>query len=207
MNVSLRADSAPARSRAETRRRLIASGTELFAKRGLYGVTTHSIASAAGVATGTFYLHFKDKAMLFREIALTAAAELGERLDRVTRDAPDVEAAVRGRAAELLAFAAERRDVVRILFGRGPEVPELASEILEAFASTLQARLSAQISHGVFDRALHSAVAAQALVGMIARVMAWWAEEPGRAPRSDVIETLSRLQLTGLCPATEEPRG
>jgi AcrR family transcriptional regulator len=207
MNVSLRADSAPARSRAETRRRLIASGTELFARRGLHGVTTHSIASAAGVAAGTFYLHFKDKGALFREIALAAAAELEERLERVTRDAADVEAAVRGRAAEFLAFAAENRNLVRILFGRGQEVPELASEILDEFASFLQGRLEGRIAEGVVDRTLHSAVASQALVGMIARVMAWWAEEPGRAPRNDVIETLSRLQLTGLGPATEDPLG
>jgi len=207
MNVSLREDSAPARSRAETRRRLVASGTALFASRGLHAVTTHSIASAAGVAAGTFYLHFKDKQALFREIALAAANDLRERLERASREAATVEAAVRDRAAEFLAFTAEHRDLVRILFGRGQEVPELASEILDAFASFLKGRLDGQIADGVLERALDSAVAAQALVGMIARVMAWWAEEPGRAPQSDVIETLSRLQLTGLSPGTEDPLG
>jgi AcrR family transcriptional regulator len=173
MNVSLRSDSAPARSRAETRRRLVASGTELFASRGLHSVTTHSIASAAGVAAGTFYLHFKDKQALFREIALAAADDLRERLERATRDAANVEAAVRDRAAEFLAFTAEHRDLVRILFGRGQEVPELASEILDAFAAFLKGRLDGQIGYGVLERGLDSAVAAQALVGMIARVMAF----------------------------------
>jgi AcrR family transcriptional regulator len=207
MNVSPRADSAPVRSRAETRRRLIASATDLFARRGLHAVTTHSIASAAGVAAGTFYLHFKDKEALFREIALAAAEDLRERLERVTRAAENVEAAVRGRAAEFLAFSAEHRDLVRILFGRGQEVPEVASEILDAFAAFLKARLDGQLAERSRDRALDSAVAAQALVGMIARVMAWWAEEPGRAPQRDVIETLSRLQLTGLSPEPEDPLG
>ena len=68
-------------------RRLVASGTQLFASRGLHSVTTHSIARAAGVAAGTFYLHFKDKQALFREIALAAADDLRERLERSTRDA------------------------------------------------------------------------------------------------------------------------
>ena len=66
--------SAAARSRADTRRRLVEAGTDLFARDGLHGVTSARIARAAGVATGTFYLHFKDKEALFREIVFAALA-------------------------------------------------------------------------------------------------------------------------------------
>jgi AcrR family transcriptional regulator len=207
MDVSSEPSSAPARSRAETHRRLIARGIELFARRGFHEVTTHAIASAAGVAAGTFYLHFRDKGELFREIALAAVADLEARLERATREAPSVTAAVEGRAREFLAFAAENRDLVRILFGRGQEVPELASEILDAFASSLQARLDGQVASGALDRSVHTPAAAQAIVGMIAHVVAWWAERPDRAAPDDVIATLSRLELTGLGPKTEDPIG
>ena len=66
--------SAGARSRAATRQRLLESGKALFAERGLRRVTTHDIARNAGVAAGTFYLHFSDKRELFRELALEALA-------------------------------------------------------------------------------------------------------------------------------------
>jgi hypothetical protein len=45
---------------------------------------------------------------------------------------------------------------------------------------------------------LHPAVAAQAIVGMWARVVTWWAESPGRAPRAAVLQTLVDLQLSGI---------
>jgi hypothetical protein len=35
---------------------------------------------------------------------------------------------------------------------------------------------------------------------MLARVVAWWVEDPTRAPREAVIETLTRIQLEGTKP-------
>lgn len=46
------------RKRRQTRRRLLRAGMELLAERGTMGVTAGSVASTAGVATGTFYNHF-----------------------------------------------------------------------------------------------------------------------------------------------------
>ena len=62
------------RARAATRARLRASGQKLLAERGLHAVTSHDIANAAGVAAGTFYLHFRDKEELFRELVFEAVA-------------------------------------------------------------------------------------------------------------------------------------
>ena len=68
--------SAAARSRRATRARLVESGRLLFAKNGLHGVTTHDIAHQAEVASGTFYLHFKNKVEVFQEIADSCVSEL-----------------------------------------------------------------------------------------------------------------------------------
>jgi hypothetical protein len=40
----------------------------------------------------------------------------------------------------------------------------------------------------------------QALVGMLARVVAWWVEDPTRASRSTVARTLTHIQLSGTHP-------
>src|SRR5262249_21912905 len=96
------------RARAATRARLRASGQKLLAERGLHAVTTHAIASAAGVAAGTFYLHFRDKEELFRELVFEAVVELEQRLEasvRPLRDQP--REAARARAEVVIGFAEE----------------------------------------------------------------------------------------------------
>src|SRR4029450_7619084 len=107
------------RSRADTRRRLLEAATELFAREGLHGATSTRIARAAGVATGTFYLHFPDKQGLFREIVLAALAELRARVrSALEGSGADPRAQVRARTAELVTFAEEKRHLIGGRFGR-----------------------------------------------------------------------------------------
>lgn len=185
---------AAARSRAETRRRLVEAGTELFAREGVHRATSTQIARVAGVAAGTFYLHFPDKHTLFREIAFAALADLRERMV-VAQDAAgsDRVAQLRARMETLVAFAAEQRDLVRIVFGRGHEAGEVAEEMADALFPGVEARLRDRIEEDRADAALHPAVAAQALIATWTRVVAWWVEDPSRAPREAVVETLVRL--------------
>jgi AcrR family transcriptional regulator len=185
---------AAARSRAETRRRLLLAGTDLFARVGLHRTTSTQVARAAGVAAGTFYLHFSDKHALFREIAFAALADLRQRMsaahDAAGSDRVDQ---LRARMQTLVAFAAEQRDLVRILFGRGHEAGEVAEEMADELFPGVEARLRDHVGEARIDTSLHPAVAAQALIATWTRVIAWWVEDPSRAPREAVVETLVRL--------------
>lgn len=184
----------PARQRAETRRRLVAAATELFAREGLRRTTTTQIARAAGVAAGTFYLHFADKEALFREIAFGALVELRARMEAAHRGAaPALEAQLRARIAELVAFAAEQRDLVRIVFGRGHEAGTIGDELADELFPGVEARLRERIAEDRADPGLHPAAAAQALIASWTRVVAWWVEDPSRVPREAIVETLVRL--------------
>lgn len=186
--------SAPARSRARTRQRLVDAGTELFAAEGLHGVTSTRIARRAGVATGTFYLHFRDKEALFREIVFDALERLGARQDRAGRGtAPGSRAELRARTAELLVFAEENRSLIRVLFGRGAESVAVAEEVLDAIVPGIERRLAARRQRGEDDGDTHPAVAAQALAAMLTRVIAWWVEDPARVSREAVLDTLLRM--------------
>ncbi len=176
---------APQRARAATRARLRASAQKLFAERGLHDVTTHDIAGAAGVASGTFYLHFRDKHELFRELVFEAIAELERRIEEKVHPLADqLEPAARARADVLLGFAEDHGEVVRMAFGRGSEAARVGADALDHLVSRL-----------VPD---HGEARAQALVGMWARVVSWWAESPGRAPREAVLQTMIDLQLSGV---------
>ncbi len=193
MSLAARSERAPERSRTETRRRLVAAATELFASRGLHRTTTVHIARGAGVAAGTFYLHFPDKHALFREIAFDALGRLRARMAGAAASEADPIEALRARMGELLAFAHENRDLVRILFGRGPEAGALGDELLDELFPDVEARLRQHVEEGRVDRALHPATTAQALLAMWTRIVAWWVEDPECAPRDDVVDTLVRL--------------
>jgi len=75
-------------------------------------VTSHDIARAAGVASGTFYLHFPDKQALFREIVYEAIRQLRERLETAFESDDDIKVAVRAHAEALVVFAEVNADLV-----------------------------------------------------------------------------------------------
>lgn len=180
-----------------TRQRLLSSGQSLFASHGLHGVTTHDIARNAGVAAGTFYLHFKDKRELFRELALESVAGLRARLQEASERAPDAPGAVRARAEALMSFAASNRDLVRILFSPDADAAAVETDVLGALACDVEAEQRGRPGGGQVSRELDPAVLSQAVVGMWARVLAWWVEDPSRASSEAVVDTLTRIQLSG----------
>jgi AcrR family transcriptional regulator len=187
------AESAPARSRAETRRRLLEAGVVLFAEHGLHGVTSARIARRAGVATGTFYLHFADKEALFHEIAFAALAELRARQERACAGIePGSRDYLRARTQELIVFASERRELIQMVFGRA-ESAGLADEVREAVVPEIQRWLERRKALGRAPADLHPAVAAQAQAALLTRVIAWWAADPSRATAQEVVATLLRM--------------
>ncbi len=195
-----RRESAAERSRAQTRGRLLEAGRALFAERGLHGVTTHDIAARASVAAGTFYLHFPDKRELLRVIAGETIARLRERLDRATRAARGSRDGVPAFSEALLAFAEEERDSVRILFSRDGDAAEIQADVLSELAASLAEARRQRIAARELSAQLDPDVLSQALVGMLARVVAWWVEDPRRASRETVARTLTRIQLSGTHP-------
>jgi AcrR family transcriptional regulator len=175
--------------RLETRRRLLEAGTELFAEGGLRAVTSTAIASRAGVATGTFYLHFPDKHALFEELVQAALEEMRAQFDP-DRSGPGSEEGMRRDLERVVDVAERRRNLIRAVFDRG-ESSGLAERIQERIASRLEplyARLFPE--RGI---SLHPGAAAQARAAVLVRVIAWWVEDPSRAGRHEIIDTLLEL--------------
>jgi len=195
-NLSRRKDPRVSRSQA-TRRRLLNAGRRLFAELGPHAVTSHVIAEQAGYASGTFYLHFKDKLALFRELAEEASTELETRLRSVAEDATDPIEIMQCQAEALVGFAQDQRDLLRIVFHPGAETGEIGSQILERLARGVSARRREAVADGRARDCFDPDVLAQAIVGMWAHVLAWWAEDPSRASRDEIVRTLTHFQLHG----------
>jgi len=160
-------------------------------------VTSHAIAARAGYAAGTFYLHFKDKLSLFRELAEEAASELERRLERAADRESAPPAVMRAQAEALAGFAQEHRDLLRIVFHPGSEAADVGAGILERLALGVSTRRREALDSGLACDCLHPEVLAQAVVGLWAHVLAWWAEDPSRASRDALVRTLTHFQLHG----------
>jgi TetR/AcrR family transcriptional repressor of mexAB-oprM operon len=198
--------SAGSRSRAATRERLLSSGVELFAAKGLHRVTTHDVSHHAGMAAGTFYLHFKDKGELFRKIASEALGDLQQRLEAAS-DTGDLRDSVPRIAEALVCYAEENRERVRIVFSidrasnGDSESVDVQDDLLSTLAASIAAGRRQRIASGEMPAQIDPVILSQALVGMWARVIAWWVEDPNRASRETLIRTLTAIQLAGTHPA------
>jgi AcrR family transcriptional regulator len=189
------------RDPARTREQLVAAGIDLFAQHGLHDVTSAQIARHAGVATGTFYLHFPDKLALFRTIVFDALAELRARQDQAGAQQPrGTTSELRARLDTFLEFAEEKRALMRVLFARSAEAGGIADEIVGALAPAVERRYEALRSAGRLAPGIHPAVAAQARAAAVVRIAAWWTEDPSRATRGEVIATLVALDPAAFAP-------
>jgi hypothetical protein len=106
---------------------------------------------------------------------------------------------LRARTEELLAFAAERRELILMVFDRA-ESAGLAEQVRDAVVPEIQRWLERRSQEGRAPADLHPAVAAQAHAAVLLRVIAWWAADPSRATREEVTDTLIRMN-PGLLPA------
>lgn len=172
--------------RLETRRKLLEAGTELFAEGGVRSVTTTAIARRAGVATGTFYLHFPDKHALYEVLIDAALEEMRPQSDpeRATAET------MRRDLERMLEVAERRRNLIRAVFDRG-EGSDLADRIQDRLAHEFEQRYARILpDRGI---SLHAGAAAQARAATLVRVIAWWAEEPDRATRDEIVDVLMAL--------------
>ncbi len=187
------------RSRIETRRRLLETGLDLFAKQGVATTRASDVATAAGVAVGTLYLHFKDKQGLLRAILREGVEELMSALQQMAQTpVSDPPTAVRSHTEILVRFAESRPGLCRILFDPEAIRTNISTEITDHLVCMLELRFREGISGGIISTTIEPVVAARGVVGMMLQVLDWWTRNPGTATADTVIETLTRLRLSGL---------
>jgi AcrR family transcriptional regulator len=104
------------RRRLQSRRRLLDAATGLFVARGYDRTRPQDIARLAGVATGTFYLHFRDKEAIFLAFADEAQERLlvycSERLAGIE----DLEERIRVFIRAMFAYAGDHPGELQVAF-------------------------------------------------------------------------------------------
>lgn len=182
------------RLKSETRRRLVVAGTKAFAKFGYHGMKIAAVTRDAGIANGTFYLHFKDKQELFLEILRTAIGKLASGLFAVHGYGEASSNAEREEIDVVFEFAEQNRDLMRIALNTD------SSELLKGvdiFAPIVEMRvkqLKKGAENGNVNRNINPLIAARAEIGMMMSVILWWLDNKDKASRQDVVETLTTLR-------------
>lgn len=168
----------PRADRAATRQDLLRAGRELAGKKPLSALRIDDIVERAGVAKGTFYLHFHDRA----ELLVTLHREFHDEVERMVAEAS---AGLANGAERLLAGSRAYLDAcrsahpVKALLFEARVMPEILAEVgarNQRFAALAQKEFAAA---GWPD----PASAARLWVGLVAEAALAEAERGARLPR------------------------
>src|ERR1700687_2441995 len=136
---------------AERREAIIEAALDEFISRGFTATRIDDIASRAGVAKGTIYLHFKDKESMFEELIRTALVPLIGRLHAPPAMGGSVRDMIEGFARMFIQEVANTRrgEVIRLMVAEGPRFPSIADFYYREVVSRGLAAMRALIELGV----------------------------------------------------------
>jgi AcrR family transcriptional regulator len=181
-----------------TLRKLLDAAAEEFGEKGFHEASVSSITRRAGVALGSFYTYFDSKDALFRALV----AYMSEKVRTSARSALsagmgalEIERAALG---AFLRFAAEHKEVYRIIDEAEFVDPASYREHYETIAARIADRLRAGTLKGEFREGLGE-LEAWALMGMNVfvglRYIVW---EEGEAAPDAVAGAINRLLAEGI---------
>ena len=186
-------------AKAKTRQAIIKAAEQLFSKQGIEETHAEEIARRAKVGVGTIYLHFGDKNGLLREILLQAADELYRRLQQVYERPPLPPAAPPiGQVETLVGYIEERGRLAAMVLGLLASGQQPAISLLDRFVEQMRQHILDGQASQVYRRDIDASLAARAALQMDLGLLAWWAADPRRAPRDELITTLAKIHSSGL---------
>ncbi len=126
----------------QTKRRLIESAKKVFSERGYYNAQISHIIDEAGVARGTFYLYFRSKEEIFKEILNEVVEELKRRIKPLDINRNPVEQIVEN-IASVIDFALKNKELAIIVLKKNcdsklfKDIEEFYEEITELIKKSL----------------------------------------------------------------------
>jgi len=186
-------------NKAETRYSLLQAGLALFAEQGYEETPAVEIALKAGVAVGTLYLHFGDKAGLLQEVLRQGALELHERVMEVYKNpSSDPTTLARAHIEAIVQFLEENQKEARFLLEYASRPDSASARVIDSIVEQIEHSIIAGTRMGVYRPDINPALAARAEANMNLGLLRWWMEDPLRATREEIIETLTKFRASGL---------
>ncbi len=181
-----------------TLRKLLDAAAEEFGEKGFHEASVSSITRRAGVALGSFYTYFDSKDALFRALV----ADMSEKVRTSARSALSEDMGAleieRAALAAFLRFAAEHKEIYRIIDEAEFVDPASYRNHYETIAARIADRLRAGTASGELREGLGE-LEAWAVMGMNVfaglRYVVWGDSE---LPPEDVAAGINRLLAEGV---------
>ncbi len=97
-----------------TKSKLISAAKKIFSEKGYYDAKVSDIVREAGVAQGTFYLYFKSKEEIFKEIILDITSNIENILKKYEKSTDSVEKIITDLKAEVTTYLYTHKEIARI---------------------------------------------------------------------------------------------
>jgi len=183
-----------------TRDRLLDAAEEVFAEMGFFRASIAEITRRAGVAQGTFYLYFKAKEEIFRELVRQLSHDLRRALQEVTAPVLDRRDAERIGLETFLEFVLHRRNLYTVMRECEFVDPELHRWHYQRLAEGYVRGLRLAMARGQI-RELDPEAVAFALMGASHMIGMRWTYWNKQLPPQEVVDSVVTLFLHGLNPA------
>jgi AcrR family transcriptional regulator len=181
-----------------TLRKLLDAAAEEFGEKGFHEASVSSITRRAGVALGSFYTYFDSKDALFRALVGDMSEKVRTSARSALTDGMGALEIERAALAAFLRFAAEHKEIYRIIDEAEFVDPDSYRQHYETIAARIADRLAAGAAGGEFRDGLGE-LEAWALMGMNVfvglRYVVWGGAE--KSPE-EVAAGVNRLLAEGM---------
>ncbi|MGE5673974.1 MAG: TetR/AcrR family transcriptional regulator [Mycobacterium leprae] len=169
----------------------------MFGTRQFHGAAVNDITRAAGVAQGTFYVYFKSKQEIFRELVTDLSHRLRTDLATSTRGMPNRLAMERAGIEAFLRFARNHRYLYRIVREAEFVDPDQFQWFYRTMAEGYVRGLSLAGAQG--EAAVpHAEALAYCLMGLTDFIGMRWVLWEGQEPPAEVVDAVMQFIEYGL---------
>jgi AcrR family transcriptional regulator len=187
-----------AKGRATRERLLLASESE-FGENGFQATSITAIAERAGVAAGTFYVHFSGKEEVFRALVIRMNKAVRRHISERVVDARHRLEAEREGLRAFLQFARSNKNLYRIVMEAQFVAPDLHRAHYEVFVDAYERQLGAAARRGEV-RAGEDRMRGWALIGLNVFIGLRYAVWDDDTAIDDVVDAVMDLIEHGLSP-------
>ncbi len=185
------------------RRQLLDAATNVFASRGFRAAGVSDIVARAGVARGTFYLHFESKAQIFLAIVEDFHDRVADLLEQMASAPPlDGEAALTRAFGAWLEFFAANRDAALVVLREArtidPRFDRGVAELRQSAASFFASRIRALQGEGVVRADVSPEFVAHAQLGLLEEMVHAYVLTDAGADLEAIANQLAALEWRGI---------
>jgi AcrR family transcriptional regulator len=197
----------------DRRRQLLDAATTVFAEKGYRNAGVGDIIARAGVARGTFYLHFTSKQEIFLAIVEDFHGRVTRALEAVDAEAADAAAAGTHAALQAsfrswLGFFAADRDATRVILREAssidPRFEKGFAEVRQVAAAHFAARFRALQQRGAVRASIDPDLAAHLQLGMFDELLNVYILGDEHADLDALARNLADFEWSGVRPDRKE---